>query len=92
MSKKDGDKEKNYPSLYESFKLGERVVRTYKDDSGSSKEYRGLIMAISNDSMEIYWDTVNGKYRPIDMGVAFTKCKVNEVFKGTEHYTPIKKE
>ena len=92
MSKKDGKKNSRHPSLYESFKLGERVVRTYKDGSGNSKEYRGLIMAISNDKMEIYWDTVDGKYRPVDMGVAFTTCEVNEVFKGNNRYTPIRKE
>ena len=84
--------ENSYPSLYDYFNLGDRVVRTYKDKSGNAKEYRGIIMAIRDDSMEIYWDTMNGKYRPKEMNVAFTTCKINEIFNGNKYYSPLEKE
>lgn len=85
-------KEKNYPSLYDAFELGDRVKRVYIDDNGKSKEYRGIILAIYDDGIEIYWDTENGKYRPKDMDLAFTNCSVDEIFKGDKKYTPIKRE
>ena len=84
--------EKNYPSLLDAFELGDRVKRTYKDKNGNNKEYKGIILAIDENSVEIYWDTRDGKYRPNDMKVAFTNCQINEIFKGSEVYTPIKKD
>ena len=81
-----------YPSLYNAFNLGDRVKRDYKEKDGKTKEYRGTVLAIDKESIEIYWDTVDGKFRPEDMGVAFTTCPVYEIFNGNENYTPIKKE
>lgn len=81
-----------YPSLYDAFNLGDRVMRSYKDKDGKVKEYKGTVLAIDEDGIEIYWDTVNGKFRPQDMGIAFTNCPLYEIFDGTENYTPIKKE
>ena len=90
MAKKG--KNKNYPSLYDAFELGDRVRRTYKNKNGRNKEYRGIVLAINNSGIEIYWDTRDGKYRPNDMDVAFTNCPVNEIFQGNEKYTPIEKD
>ena len=90
MAKKN-DKTVSYPSLYDAFELGDRVKRTYKDKK-SKYEYKGIVLAIEENSIEIYWDTKNGKYRPGDMDVAFTNCPVNEIFKGTGYYSPIKKD
>jgi len=81
-----------HPSLYDAFCLGDRVKRVYRDGNGNSREYRGIVLAIGEDSIEVYWDTLNGEYRPKDMEVAFTTCPVNEIFKGNDHYTPIEKE
>ena len=89
--KKYGEKEK-YPPLYDVFELGDRVKRCYKDKNGKNKEYRGIVLAIDDHCMEIYWDTENGKYRPKDMDIAFTNCTVKEVFGGNKKYTPIEKE
>ncbi|MCK5636930.1 MAG: hypothetical protein KAH91_05850 [Thermoplasmatales archaeon] len=83
---------KNYPSLYDAFELGDRVKRIYKDKKGRSKEYRGIVLAIDDNGIEIYWDTRDGKYRPNDMEMAFTNCEVREIFKGNEKYTPIEKD
>ena len=83
---------KDYPSLYDAFELGDRVKRIYKDKNGKNNEYKGIVLAIDKKSIEIYWDTKNGKYRPQDMHIAFTNCPINEIFKGTEDYTPIKKD
>jgi hypothetical protein len=90
MSKKKN--EHNYPSLYDAFALGDRVKRLYKDKKGRNKEYKGIILAIDSKGVEIYWDTLNGKYRPRDMEIAFSNCLKNEIFQGNEKYSPIKKD
>jgi len=90
MTKKK--KNKNYPSLYDEFDLGGRVKRIYKDKNGKNKEYKGIILAIDDNGIEIYWDTRDGKYRPNDMDIAFTNCPINEIFRGNEKYTPIEKD
>ena len=79
-----------YPSLYNAFDLGDRVKRIYKSKNGT-KEYKGVILAIDENSVEIYWDTKDGKYRPKGMNVAFTNCSVDEIFRGSEKYSPIEK-
>jgi hypothetical protein len=89
---KNKEKIKSYPSLYDAFKLGERVKRRYKDGNGKSKEYMGIILAIDDENIEVYWDTLNGEYRPYNMDITFTNCSVNDIFKGNKHYSPIKKE
>ena len=92
MKLKEKKQPKNYPSLYDAFQLGDRVKRVYKDKNGKNKEYKGIVLAIDKKGIEIYWDTKDGKYRPQDMDIAFTNCPVTEIFKGTEVYTPIKKD
>ena len=85
-------KNKNYPSLYDAFDLGDRVKRFYLDKNENNKEYKGIILAIDSEGVEIYWDTRDGKYRPNDMDIAFTNCPIYEIFKGSEKYSPIKKD
>ena len=85
-------KSKNHPSLYDAFQLGDRVKRVYKDKNGKNREYRGIVLAIDEKGIEIYWDTKDGKYRPQDMNIAFTNCPINEIFSGTDEYSPIKKD
>jgi len=93
MSKNEMEsKGKNYPSLYDAFELGDRVKRTIKDKKGRNTEYRGIVLAIDDNGIEIYWDTRDGKYRPNDMDVAFTNCPLAEIFKGNDKYSPIEKE
>ena len=82
----------NYPSLYDAFELGDRVKRICKDKKGRNKEYRGIVLAIDDNGIEIYWDTRDGKYRPNDMEMAFTNCPTKEIFKGNEKYSPIEKD
>ena len=81
-----------YPSLYDAFNLGDRVKRVYKEQNGKSKEYKGIVLAIDKENMEVYWDTRDGKFRPDGMDVTFTTCPVYEIFNGNECYTPIEKE
>jgi len=87
------EKEKNgkYPCLYDVFDLGDRVKRLYNDKYGKSREYKGIILAIDNNAIEIYWDTKDGKYCPDDTDIYFTHCDLEEIFKGNEKYSPIKK-
>jgi hypothetical protein len=90
---KSKKKKGEYPSLYDAFKLGDRVKRKYYDvSSGKTNEYKGIIMAIDTNSMEIFWDMVDGKYRPKNMVVDFTSCSLEEIFKGKNHYSSIKKD
>jgi len=83
---------RNYPSLYDAFDLGDRVKRVYKDKDGKNREYRGIVLAIDDNSIEVYWDTKDGKYRPNDMDLAFTNCQIKEIFQGNGKYTPIVKD
>ena len=93
MEKSKGKKKTNeYPTLYDAFKLGDRVVREYKDKFGNNKEYKGIVLAINDKRIEVYWDTLDGKYRPNNMDVTFTNCDTSEIFKGNKEYSPIKKE
>jgi len=89
---KSNNKKDNYPSLYDFFDLGDRVKRVYKDKHGKNKEYKGIVLAIDEKSIEIYWDSVNGKYRPEEMEIAFSNCQVKEIFSGTEKYSSIEKD
>jgi len=81
-----------YPSLYDTFELGDRVKRIYKDKKGNSRIYKGIVLAIDNKGVEIYWDTKDGRYRPVDMDIAFTHCQIEEIYNGKENYGPIEKE
>ena len=85
-------KNDQYPSLYDAFVLGDRVKRVFRDKDGSTKEYKGIVLAIDKNSIEIYWDTRDGKFRPNGMDITFTRCSVNEIFKGNDLFTPIEKE
>jgi len=84
-------KKERYPSLYDAFELGDRVKRVCR--SGKDlKEYKGIVLAIDDKSIEIYWDTMNGKYRPNYMDLTFTNCFPDEIFKGNDKFSPIKKD
>ena len=85
-------KSKDYPSLYNVFELGDRVERVYINKNGQNKIYKGIILAIDEDNVEIYWDTKDGKYNPEDMEIAFTNCSIAEIFNGNSEYSPIKKD
>ncbi len=89
---KDRNKIKEDSSLYDVFKLGDRVKRRYKNKSGKSREYEGIVLAIDKDNVEIYWDTIDGKYMPNEMNINFTNCSKYDIFKGSKNYTPIEKE
>jgi len=79
-----------YPSLYDAFDLGDRVKRIYKGKN-NKKELRGVVLAIDEDGIEIYWDTIDGKYKPGSMDVAFTNCSIHEIYNGSEKYSRIEK-
>jgi len=81
-----------YPSLYDAFQLGDRVMRNYQDKYGKKTEYKGIVLKIEKNNIEVYWDTKDGKYKPGEMDISFTNCKVEEIFRGDGNYTPIKKE
>ena len=89
---KNGKEKDSYPSLFDAFRLGDRVKRTYKTKKGKSQEYKGTVLSIDDESIEIYWDTLNGKFRPTGMDVTFTECPIYEIFNGNERYSPIEKE
>ena len=85
-------KERRHPSLYDAFSLGDRVKRAYIDKNGRPQEYAGIVLAISTESMEVCWDKKDGNYKHKKSDISFTNCLINEIFEGTEHYTPIKRE
>ena len=85
-------KTREYPSLYDRFKPGERVTRQYKKKSGDVEEIEGIIMAMDPDYMEIYWDTIDGEYNPNLIDVDFTLCDAEEIYNGNQEYSPIKRK
>ena len=91
-TKYDNLKQKKYPSLYDKFKPGERVIRHYKKESGEIELYEGIIMAMDNEYMEIYWDTIDGEYNPYQIIDDFTLCDANEVYNGNLEYSPIRRK
>jgi len=88
----ENGKKKEYPSLYDDFKPGQRVIREYKNDSGEIEEYEGIIMAMDPEYMEIYWDTIDGEYSPDQIIDDFTLCDADEVYNGNQEYSPIKRK
>jgi len=86
------DNVRRHPSLYDAFELGDRVERIFQDDSGQKKVYKGIVLAIDKKGMEIYWDTKDGKYKPGEIGIDFTRCHLKEIFDGNQLYSPIRKE
>ena len=93
MGKKiSAQNEGKYPSLYDLFQPGERVKRKIKGDEGRIDEYEGIIMAMGEDQMEIYWDTMNGDYNPELIEEDFTLCSADEVVNGSQECSPIKKK
>ena len=89
---KNRGKDKKNASLYEVFHLGDRVKRKYKDSNSHKREYLGIILAIDKSNVEIYWDKIDGEYNPNSMDIDFTKCSIEDIFKGNKYYGPIKKE
>ncbi len=82
----------DYPSLYDAFQLGDRVTRIYQSKDGKKTIFKGIVLKIAKNRIEVYWDTKDGKYIPNDMDISFTDCNVEEIFRGDGNYTPIKKE
>ena len=91
-NKRDKIELKNYPALYDIFKPGDRVSRRRVDKNGKTDIYNGIIMKMNDKHLEIFWDVMDGKYRPKDIEVNFTNCSLNDIFEGSDNYTPIKKE
>lgn len=79
-------------SLFEKYELGDRVKRTYIDKDGNIEYYSGIIMTINNDNIDIFWDTINGKYQPQKIENIFNNCTMNEILNGNENFSSIKKE
>ena len=76
-------KERQHPSLYDAFNLGDRVKRAYLDKNGKPQEYAGIVLAISKGGIEVCWDTKDGNYKPKKSDISFTNCPIDEIFEGT---------
>ena len=77
-------------SLFRYFHPGDRVKRRYKQAKEGKKQYEGIIIAMDHNSLEIYWDTVDGIYCPNLIDMDFTMCGFNEVMKGNNKFSPVK--
>jgi len=82
----------NYPSLYDIFKPGDRVTRSRVGKNGNLDVYKGIIMSMNSKHLEIFWDVIDGKYRPKDIEFQFTNCTLDDIFEGSDKYSPIKRE
>ncbi len=54
----------DHPSLYDAFQLGDRVTRIYQNEDGKKTKFKGIVLKIAKNSIEVYWDTKDGKYIP----------------------------
>ena len=79
-------------SLYECFKPGDRVKRTYQGGKGKNQINEGIIMTMDHDQLEIFWDKINGVYCPSLFDDEFTICFLEEVMYGTKKYSPMKQK
>jgi hypothetical protein len=52
----------------------------------------GIIMAMSNNQLEIYWDKIDGIYCSNLLDHDFTLCDFIDVIDGNHEYSPIKKK
>jgi len=77
-------------SLYNHFKPGDRVKRSFQGDAGKSKRYEGIIMSMDHDKMEIYWDKIDGMYCPDLIKNDFTMCSLDEIMNGNYEFSPLK--
>ena len=64
---------------------------TFKTN-GNIDEFSGIIMAIYDDSIDILWDTVNNKYKPQEIDNLFNNISINDIFNGSDSFSPIKKD
>ena len=48
-------------------------------------------MAIYTDSIDIYWDSLDGRYQPQKIENIFNNYKLKDIFNGNKNYSPIKK-
>ncbi len=85
-------KKKELPSLFEIFQLGDRVKRSYTDKDGNIQVYSGIIMDIYPDSINVFWDKVDDRYILNYFENVFKKLTINDIFNGSNNYSPIKKE
>lgn len=85
-------KSHDLPSLYDAFQLGDRVMRVYLDKFGKKTVYKGIVLKIEKNRMEVYWDNIDGRYQPDEIDISFTDCGIEEIFRGDGDYSPIKKE
>jgi hypothetical protein len=49
-------------------------------------------MKIYNESINVYWDTINGRYNPQEFGDVFKNLTLKDIFNGNKKYSSIKKE
>jgi hypothetical protein len=77
-------------SLYDFFTIGDTVKRVYKDHMGKIEEHQGIVLAMDESGMEVFWHTKDGKYTPWEN--SFTRCSLHEVFHGDYSYSPVKKD
>jgi len=81
-----------YHCLYEEFEPGERVVRYLRKETGEYQKYEGIIMGVDDESIDIYWDTIDNTYCPDAIKEDFTLLSHDEIYNGNDEYTPIKRK
>ena len=88
---KQMQKDIGHLSLYSIFDIGDRVKKKHIDNSGNKFIYEGIILTITSDFIQIFWDTCDGKYSPYDLDESFSKITKDEIFNGNNENSPIKK-
>ena len=81
----------NNTTLFEIFNLGDRLNCIYVNKDGKKDKYSGIVMAISKDNIEVFWDKINGIYKPEKIHFTFNTLEIDEIINGNQEFSKIKK-
>ena len=87
---KKRSRKQTYPSLFDTFKPGDRVIRKGNQKKHDRGLYEGIIMSMDIDYLQVYWDKKDGIYSAEPIDERFTTCPIDEVLHGNDEYSSIK--
>ena len=89
---KGNDEKNNNLTLFDLFNLGDRVNVKFINNTGEKKKYSGIVMSINKESIEVFWDKINGRYKPEKNNFTFNTFEIDDIINGNENFSPIKKK
>ena len=88
---KGNDEKNNNLTLFDLFNLGDRVNVKFINNIGEKEKYSGIVMSINKESIEVFWDKINGRYKPEKNNFTFNTFDIDDILNGNKNFSPIKK-